>query len=42
MYIYSNIFRICSRGVAIIEKKEKVDIFNNKQIMKLFRNSGTP
>jgi hypothetical protein len=22
-------------------KKEKVDIFNNKQVMELFRNSGT-
>jgi hypothetical protein len=24
------------------KKKEKVDIFNNKQVMELFRNSWTP
>jgi sulfur relay (sulfurtransferase) DsrC/TusE family protein len=36
------IVRMCSRSVAIIEKKVKVDIFNNKQVTKLFRNSGTP
>jgi hypothetical protein len=24
------------------KKKEKVDIVNNKQVMELFRNSGTP
>jgi hypothetical protein len=25
-----------------LKKKEKVDVFNNKQVMELFRNSGTP
>jgi hypothetical protein len=33
---------MCKRSVAIIYKKVKVDIFNNKQVMELFRNSGTP
>jgi hypothetical protein len=33
---------MCSRSVVIIQKKEKVNIFNNKGVMELFRNSGTP
>jgi hypothetical protein len=39
--MYRNIFRMCSRSVAIIYKKGKVDIFNNEQVMELFPNSGT-
>jgi hypothetical protein len=33
---------MCSRSAAIIQKKEKVDISNNKEAMELPRNSGTP
>jgi hypothetical protein len=41
--MYAAIFSECAVETQLSsKKKEKVDIFNNKHVMELFRNSGTP
>jgi hypothetical protein len=43
VYVYTAIFSECAVETQLSsKKKEKVDMFNNKQVMKLFRNTGTP
>jgi hypothetical protein len=45
VYVYTAIFSECAVETQLSSKtKEKVDMFNNnnKQVMKLFRNTGTP